>query len=401
MKTQRSRKNLLLQGATGSIGRSTLAVVRKHASQFRIIGLSAHSNSEELLGLAEEFKVQSVALTDESRAEDFRVAARRLGIDRIHSGAEAAAEQAAALDYDLLVNAMVGGAGIEPTLKALQRGISVALANKETLVAAGRIVMRVARENKARVIPIDSEHSAIMQCLMGEQNESVRRIWLTTSGGPFLKRSSNELAKVGVQEALAHPTWKMGPKISIDSATLFNKGLEVIEAACLFDLPVDQIEVVVHRQSVVHSMVEFCDGSIKAQMSTPDMRLPILFALSYPERIQSEIVQTRIPELHALTFEEVPKGNFPCLELAYEALRMGGTAPAALSAADEVAVQAFLNGSIEFSEIVRVLNEVLNLWQYESDEALETVMNADRRARAMATEYVLRLSSKHKAVSCC
>jgi 1-deoxy-D-xylulose-5-phosphate reductoisomerase len=392
MSTDR-RKRILLQGATGSIGKSVLSVVREHAEDFAIVGLAAHSNVKDLLESAAEFRIQSVALADETKADSFYSKARENGIEKIYLDRDAVTRQTAELDYDLLVNAMMGSAGIESTLISLKRGIPVALANKETLVAAGPLVMQTAKEFGASVIPIDSEHSAIFQCLSGEKAESVRKLWLTSSGGPFIHKSKEDLASVTVEQALAHPTWKMGPKITIDSATLFNKGLEVIEAERLFGVAADQIHVVVHRQSIIHSMVEYCDGSIKAQLSTPDMRLPILFALSYPKRIKSDIVQTDICKLANLTFEEVPYEKFPALKLAYRALEKGGTAPAAISAADEIAVQAFLDGKIKYSSITKVLEGILEEWPDEPMDSLHTVQSADLKARKRATEKVSVLSS--------
>ena len=294
----------------------------------------------------------------------------------------------------------MGGAGLEPTMAALNRGISVALANKETLVAAGPLVMQAAADHGASVIPIDSEHSAIFQCLLGESEAEIRRIWLTTSGGPFWGKPQRDLNGVTVEQALAHPTWKMGPKITIDSATLFNKGLEVIEATRLFHVRPDQVGVVAHRQSVVHSMVEFIDGSIKAQLSRPAMQLPILYALSYPARVPSEIVRTDVASMGPLTFEPVPEAAFPCLDLAFAALRKGGTAPAALSAADEVAVHAFLHRQIKFTDIADVIRYVLDLWPEESLRDVATVVAADSRARELAAEAV-RLRERKAGVAVC
>ena len=392
MSTDR-RKRILLQGATGSIGKSVLSVVREHSQDFAIVGLAAHSNVQDLLESAAEFGVQSIALADETKADSFSTKARGNGIGKIYLGSDAVTHQTAELDYDLLVNAMMGSAGIESTMVSLKRGIPVALANKETLVAAGPLVMQTAKEFGASVIPIDSEHSAIFQCLSGEKAESVRKLWLTSSGGPFIHKSIEDLASVTVEQALAHPTWKMGPKITIDSATLFNKGLEVIEAERLFGVTADQIHVVVHRQSIIHSMVEYCDGSIKAQLSTPDMRLPILFALSYPKRIKSDIVLTDVCKLANLTFEEVPYQKFPALSLAYRALKKGGTAPAAISAADEITVQAFLDGKIKYSSITKVLEGILDEWPDEPMDSLQTVLNADKNARKRASEKVSVLAS--------
>ncbi|HEY3294415.1 MAG TPA: 1-deoxy-D-xylulose-5-phosphate reductoisomerase [bacterium] len=401
MGTAHPPKRLLIQGATGSVGRSTLSVVREHPEYFRVVGLAARSNVAELGVLAAEFHVNSIALEDVSKRDDLQAIARQHGIAHVFAGEAAVAAQARDSEYDLLVNALTGSVGLEPTAVSLQRGLPVALANKETLVAAGPIIMKMAADHHAAVLPIDSEHSAIFQCLLGERLDQVRRIWLTTSGGPFWGRKQADLKNVSVQEALAHPTWKMGPKISIDSATLFNKGLEVIEAQRLFGVSPESIGVIAHRQSVVHSMVEFIDGSFKAQLSTPDMRLPILFSLSYPDRLPSHLVPTGPEHLRSLTFEPVEPRDFPCLDLAFDALKKGGTTPAALSAADEVAVDAFLNGRICFADIPEVIRGVVTVWPDEPLTDLTGVRSADTRARARAAEQVTRLSMNMKERPCC
>ncbi|MBI5059084.1 1-deoxy-D-xylulose-5-phosphate reductoisomerase [candidate division KSB1 bacterium] len=393
-------KSLLLQGATGSIGRSTLAVVREKSKRFRIAGIAAGSDLRGLLEIAAEFHVSSVALHDDAQAGELTAAAKQLGIDRVYVGPRALQEQVAAEYYDLLVNAVMGGAGLRTTMSALERGKSVALANKEALVAAGPLLMKTARAHGAAILPVDSEHSALYQCLLGERADSVRRLWLTSSGGPFWGMPWDSLDDVSVERALAHPTWKMGPKITIDSATLFNKGLEVIEAERLFGVDASRIRVLVHRQSVVHSMVEFVDGSFKAQLSVPDMRLPILFALTYPERATSDLVRTEFDRSFSLTFEPLTNELFPCLALAYAALAQGGTAPAALSAADEIAVPAFLRGEISFTAIARVIERVLARWTPRPLVDLETVEDADRMAREMATEEVQRVRSR-ASMKCC
>ena len=394
-------KRLLIQGCTGSIGRSVLSVIGTHRDRFRVTGLAARSSAEALLALAREWSADSIALEDETRADLLRSETARRAGPRLFVGRDALRAQCEDGDYELLVNAVTGSAGLEPTAVALRRGINVALANKETLVAAGPVITRLAAENGARILPIDSEHSAIFQCLMGESRESVRRLWLTTSGGPFWGKSAAELERITVEEALAHPTWEMGPKITVDSATLFNKGLEVIEAQRLFGLPADRIEVVAHRQSVIHSLVEFTDGSLKAQLSVPDMRLPILFALTYPERIESDLVRTDVSRLGALTLEPVSRDEYPCLALCYEALRRGGTAPAALSAADEVAVSAFLKRQIGFNDIARVLNEILRAWPDEPLASLADAREADRRARAMTVKLMTQGRNNSMRDACC
>jgi 1-deoxy-D-xylulose-5-phosphate reductoisomerase len=394
-------KRLLIQGCTGSIGRSVLSVVAAHRDRFCVAGLAARSSAEALFTAAREWSAESIALEDETRADFLRAKSTRGGDPRLFIGSDALRAQCEETDYDLLVNAVTGSAGLEPTAAALRRGIDVALANKETLVAAGPVIMQLARESGARILPIDSEHSAIFQCLMGERLQHVRRLWLTTSGGPFWGKSAADLERITVEEALAHPTWKMGPKITVDSATLFNKGLEVIEAERLFGIPPDCIEVVTHRQSVIHSLVEFTDGSLKAQLSVPDMRLPILFALTYPERIESDLVRTDVSRLGALTLEPVSRDEYPCLALCYEALRRGGTAPAALSAADEVAVGAFLKRQIGFNDIARVLNEILRAWPDEPLASLADAREADRRARAMTVKLMTQGRNNSMRDACC
>lgn len=371
-----------------------LSVVSEHRERFRVEGIAARIGCPEIVTVAAKYRVSSVAITDRQSVEGITDGLKQAGVSTIYAGQGALAEQAGEIDYDLLVNAVSGGAGLEPTAAALNRGRSVALANKETLVAAGQIMNRLAAEHNARILPIDSEHSAIFQCLMGEHPENVRRLWLTTSGGPFWGRSRADVESVSVEDALAHPTWKMGPKITIDSATLFNKGLEVIEAARLFGLPVEQICVVAHRQSIVHSMVEMIDGSIKAQMSVPDMRLPIIFALTYPERVHSTLVQSDVAALGTLSFEPVPVEDFPCLRVCYDALRRGGSVPAAISAADEVAVNAFLNNEIRFGTIAEVLEGVIHKWPDESVEDIASVRRSDLRAREMAERLVQELRGK-------
>jgi 1-deoxy-D-xylulose-5-phosphate reductoisomerase len=385
-------KRLLLQGATGSIGASVLSVVRSHTHAFRITGIAARSNLDCLADAMREFRPDSVALEDMAQTEPLKQLAEKFNVKHVYCGSDALLRQAEECDYDLYVNAVMGGAGLEPTAAALRRGKSTALANKETLVAAGPIMLELAQQSGATLIPIDSEHSALFQCLIGEAKESIRHLWLTTSGGPFWDRRQRDLTHVSVREALGHPTWKMGPKITIDSATLFNKGLEIIEAQRLFDMPPDRIRIAVHRQSVVHSMVEFVDGSFKAQFSTPDMRLPILYALSYPNRITSDLVQTDMANLATLTFEDISENDFPCLKAARDALSQGGTAPAAISAADEVAVHAFLEGRIQFTDIGSVIQNVLDGWPDEPLLDLAVVRAADKRARQLAHQFIGQLT---------
>ncbi|HEY90952.1 MAG TPA: 1-deoxy-D-xylulose-5-phosphate reductoisomerase, partial [Dehalococcoidia bacterium] len=343
------KKRLAILGSTGSIGRQTLQVVRNLSSRFRVVALTAGQNTDLLAGQIDEFR------------PDFVHYQSKQPPDCSHADYEylAPEEIARHTAVDTVVVATSGKAGLMATLSAARAGKDIALSNKESLVMAGSIIMREARENGARILPVDSEHSAIWQCLRGEE-QSVSRLILTASGGPFRSFSAGELEQVTAEQALKHPSWKMGKKVTIDSATLMNKGLEIIEAHWLFDMPYEKIQVVVHPQSIIHSMVEFEDGSIKAQMSPPDMRLPIQYALTYPERI----CNTEIPRLdwsaaRELTLEKPDFDRFPCLEIAIEAGTAGGTSPAVLCAADEVAVELFLAGSIGFSDIARLVRQVL------------------------------------------
>ncbi len=401
MKQGAISKRILLQGSTGSIGKSTLDVVRAHAISFRIVGLAVRASVNELLDQINEFHPESVAINSVQSETAVVSIIRAMRGKPVYIGPDAVVQQAAEAECDIMVNAMSGSAGLEATDAALRRSIPVALANKETLVAAGPLMMKCAADAGTRILPIDSEHSAIFQCLIGEDPDSIRKIWLTTSGGPFRHRRFSELNSVSVAEALHHPTWQMGPKITIDSATLFNKGLEVIEVERLFGVPVEKIGVVIHPQSVVHSLVEFVDGSIKAQLSTPNMKLPILYALSYPERLPSNQVQTMVDELGTLTFEPVRVDEFPCLACAFEALRKGGTAPAAVSAADEVAVPAFLDQEIRFTDIPIILNDVLDAWPKDKLANLVQVRQADQTARMMAGQSINRVKPRTPDKLCC
>jgi 1-deoxy-D-xylulose-5-phosphate reductoisomerase len=386
-------KPIVLLGATGSIGKSTLDIVRALAGKFNIRALSTHRRVSDLVALVREFKPEAVAISDTAAVTEAKSALFGLGVE-VFGGEEGLCQLAGLHGVDRVVNAIVGSAGIRPTFAAIEAGHSVAIANKETLVAAGPLILKLAREKKVDILPIDSEHSAIWQCLRGEDAGSVRTIWLTTSGGPIFDIPFEDLEKVTPEIALAHPTWKMGPKITIDSATLMNKGLEVIEAQRLFAVAPEKIRVVVHRQSVIHSLVEFRDGSFKAQLSRPDMRLPIIYALGYPERLEATLVDTALERVSPLTFENVPDKKFPALKLAYRALNKGGTAPAALSAADEVLVAGFLEGRISFPRISQTLAAILDAWPDEPLDSLERVLEADKRARLLAYEESKRLRTQ-------
>jgi len=372
-------KRVVVLGSTGSIGRNVLDVVRSHPDAFDVVGLAAHRNLDLLRAQCEEHPRARVVVTDEScraavEAEP-SLRARCIGFSEA-----ALSELASGSGADLVVNALVGFVGLAPTLAALTAGIPAAVANKESIVAGGEIMLRAASVSGAAVVPIDSEHVAIAQCLAGSQIEDVDRVILTASGGSLRDRNAADLGQVTVEEVLAHPTWNMGAKITVDSATLMNKGLEIIEAHWLFGLPYSRIEVVIHPQSIVHSVVQFVDGSMLAQMGKPDMRLPILYALSYPDRLKSDFGSSLL-EFPSLTFAPVDEKRYPCFRLAVAAARTGGTAPTVLSAANEVAVAAFLQGRLAFGAIAGVISAALDAIPAHNASSLEDVMEADRATR--------------------
>jgi 1-deoxy-D-xylulose-5-phosphate reductoisomerase len=367
-------KRLVVLGSTGSIGRQTLDVVRAHPSEFAIVGLAAGTNRSLLLEQAREFRPQLLFCQADIESAELPSGCRLVPDVR---------EMVAAPGVDLVLQGMVGNAGLLPTLEALRRGVPVALANKEPIVIAGELLTAEARRSGAAILPVDSEPSAIWQCLHGEDGEQgVRRLLITASGGPFRKRPLKEMADVSPEEALQHPTWKMGTKITVDSATLMNKGFEVIEAHWLFGIPWEQVEVVVHPQSIIHSMVEFTDGSVKAQLGPPDMRLPIQYALFYPQRRPNGNLPRFDPfATKALTFEPLDPQRYPCFTLAVDAGRRGGTCPAVLSAADEVAVHLFLQRRIGFMDIPRLVRQALDEHTPVANPTVEDVLAADAWAR--------------------
>ena len=379
-------KKISILGSTGSVGRSTLSLVDLNPDRFRVVGLAARRNAGLLLEQARNTSPLAVALHDREQAAWLR---QQLPGTPVLEGQEGVARLAAESDADMVVAAITGAAGLVPTLSAILGGRDVALANKEALVMAGELVMRKAREAQVRLLPVDSEHSAIHQCLSGEKKAQIRRILLTASGGPFFRKSLRELGKVTVQEALNHPTWKMGPKITVDSATLMNKGLEVIEAHHLFGLRPGQVEIVIHPQSIVHSMVEFVDGAIMAQLGITDMRLPVGYALSYPDRCNLPVPSLDLFSLPPLEFHPPDPVKFPCLRLAREALQQGQTYPAALNAANEVAVGLFLEGRISFPAIPAIVEGVLDTHGPQEPDSLEVVLEADRMSRREADELAL------------
>jgi len=379
-------KRLAILGSTGSIGRSCLQVVDGLAGEFAVSYLATLDDAEVVAEQALKYRPQAVAIVSGRCPEGIRQQLRQRGIE-VWLGAEATLQVAAEGDYDLLVNAVVGAAGLVPTLAAVERGKPVALANKETLVAGGEIVMGRAAGRQVPIIPIDSEHSAILQCLMGEEPKAIQRLILTASGGPFLDLDPARFREVTVEQALAHPNWRMGPKITIDSATLMNKGLEVIEAHWLFSVPVERVDVVIHPQSVVHSMVEFVDGSVKAQLGVPDMHIPIQMALTYPRRQPSSWPRLDFGRYPRLDFRPPDLQRFPCLQLAYQAAHTGGTLPAVMNAANEVAVAKFLARSITFDRIPQLIERAMAAHQVVAHPEVEDVLASDRWAR----DYVERV----------
>jgi 1-deoxy-D-xylulose-5-phosphate reductoisomerase len=379
-------KRVSLVGSTGSIGTQAIDVVRAEPERYRVVALGAHSSVDQLAAQAAELRPEVVAIADASLAAKLEELVPK-GIT-VTAGPEALA--AIATDADVVVNGVVGFAGLPVTLAALQAGRRLALANKESLIAGGPVVQRARSTPGAEIVPVDSEHCAVHQCLRGNPAERVARIVLTASGGPFRGRTSEQLASVTVDEALAHPTWSMGPKITVDSSTLMNKGLEVIEANELFQVGYDRVEVVVHPQSIVHSMVEYTDGATIAQLSMPDMRLPISYALAYPDRGLAPWGAIDWATLGRLDFEPPDLAAFPCLRLAYEAGRAGGDAPATLNAANEVAVAAFLDGLISWLAIAEVIEATLQGHDGGSLETADDVVDADRRARERARREVER-----------
>ena len=382
-------RRIAILGSTGSIGCSTLSVAESYPDRFQIVALAAGGNLETTFEQAMRWQPLVVSMASESDAATLRARLKkegRGGIEIVH-GPAGAVRVATHSDVDFVVSAIVGVAGLEATYEAVRSGKIVGLANKECLVAAGELITAEARKQSKPLLPIDSEHNAVHQCLRGGRIEEVERIWLTASGGPFLNTPRSQFASITAEQALNHPTWKMGKRITIDSATLMNKGFEVIEACRLFHIGVRKVEVIVHPQSTIHSMVEFVDGSILAQFSVTDMRLPILYALTYPDRIQSDM-RFPVGDLRHLDFSPPDMSKFPCLRLAYEAAEAGGAKTVALNAADEVAVAAFLEGRIRFDHIPRVIEEVLSATESGHLESIQQVLQADGVARRCALEQV-------------
>lgn len=381
-------KTLALLGSTGSIGTSTLKIVSKFPKLFKIKTLTAKTNIELLADQIVKFLPEQVAVFDAASAQSLRSLLPPSHPVRIMHGADAYCESATWDGVEMVVSAMVGAAGLKPTLAAISAGRDLAIANKETLVMAGALVTEAVAQKGIQLLPIDSEHSAIFQCLQGQRPQDLEKLMLTASGGPFLDTPADLFEKITPEKALKHPNWEMGAKITIDSATLMNKGLEVIEAKWLFDVSIGQIEVFVHPQSIIHSMVAYCDGSILAQMGIPDMQEAIAYALSYPERIALKQPLPDLVGLGALTFQHPDLKRFPCLQLAFDACREGGTMPAVMNAANEVAVEAFLSMQIPFTAIAKVIDATMNVHNLIQTPDLETILASDKWARKKAQSFV-------------
>jgi len=371
--------NVFILGSTGSIGVNTLNVIRNFPDRFNVSALTVNSNIQLLLEQINEFKPELVVVKEKNAAEKLKP---QLPANcKLLVGVDGLINAASELEYDIFVGAMVGYAGLAPTIEAIKRGKRIALANKETLVVAGEVVNNYCKEYGAEIIPVDSEHSAIFQCLVGENIDEVEKLIITASGGPFLNKDKSFFENATVNEALNHPNWKMGNKVTIDSATMMNKGLEVIEAHWLFGLSTEIIDVVIHPQSIIHSMVQFRDGSIKAQLGLPDMKLPIQYALTYPERLQNDFERTNIPEIGTLNFYEPDFEKFECLKLAFDVLEAGGTAPCVLNAANEIAVEKFLNREIRFSRIPVLIEKALEKIGNHQLLNLDTIFECDTETR--------------------
>jgi len=380
------RKKIIVLGSTGSIGQNTIEILDQFRDEFELVGISAYSNSKILKDQLLLFDLSAVCVGSRKMYNDIENVIHN-GC-RVYTGSDGILEMIREFDADIVVNSIVGAAGLMPTLMAIETGKNVALANKESLVVAGELVVSKLRKYDVTIFPVDSEHSAIWQCLAGENTGNIKRIILTASGGPFLHRDINSFDSITVREALNHPNWKMGNKITIDCATLMNKGFEVIETRWLFDISVEKISVIIHPQSIIHSMVEFIDGSIKAQLGIPDMKLPIQYALTHPDRKPGFITNDSIFTANEFTFEMPDYTRFPCLKMAFQAIDAGSTAPAVLNAANEVAVDAFFQERINFTDISRVIDAALQEHESVNDPSLEDYLEADKRARKQTEKRI-------------
>lgn len=381
------KKRIAILGSTGSIGTQSLEVIKKHSDIFELEVITAQNNSKLLIKQAIEHQPNVVVISNESLYGEVRDALEQYDI-KVYAGEEALAQVVEMETIDQVIMALVGYAGLKPTINAIKSGKNIALANKETLVVGGEIIQKLLSEHKTRIIPVDSEHSAIFQCLVGEFDNPIEKIYLTASGGPFRGWDYKALKKVTTAQALKHPNWEMGCKITIDSASMMNKGLEVIEAKWLFDLDVNQIDVIVHPQSIVHSMVQFVDGSMKAQMGLPDMKLPIQYALTYPERIQSDFPRFNFINYPELTFEAPDLKNFRNLALAFEAIKLGGNVPCVLNAANEVLVSSFLKERVGFLEMPEIIEKCMNKISFIKHPTYENLVDTDKESRKLALELI-------------
>jgi len=386
-------KRIAILGSTGSIGTQTLEIISKHPDRFTAEVLTANNNVDLLIKQAKEFMPDTVILVNDKHYLKLKSALQDLPV-KVYAGTDAVEQIVSSSNIDIVLTAMVGYSGLKPTIEAIKSGKTIALANKETLVVAGELISKLISESNSKIIPVDSEHSAILQCLVGESVNNIEKITLTASGGPFRDLSASELKLVSPESALDHPNWNMGNKITIDSASMMNKGLEVIEAKWLFDLKPNQIEVIIHPQSIIHSFVHFIDGSVKAQLGLPDMRLPIAYALEYPHRINTDFPRFDPGDYNSLTFEKVDLKKFRNLAIAFEALDAGGTAPCVMNAANEIAVESFLNHKIGFTDMTSVIEEVIQKVGFLSSPDLDILEEMDRRARREAMEIVKKLVKK-------
>lgn len=384
------KRRVAILGSTGSIGTQALDVISRHPSMLEVEVLVARSNSKLLIEQAIQYRVNSVVIADESKYSEVKQALDSHDI-KVFTGEDSVCHLVSGSNIDIVLTAMVGFSGLAPTISAIKAGKAIALANKETLVAAGRLVMELATKHNAPIIPVDSEHSAIFQCLQGER-ATIEKLLLTASGGPFLSKTKEEMDNATVKEALNHPRWSMGPKVTIDSATMMNKGLEMIEAHWLFGIDPNKVEIVIHPQSIIHSMAQFSDGSVTAQLSVPDMRLPIQYALTYPYRVELNTQRIDFAALGRLDFFAPDFEKFQCLRLAYNSVARGGNIPCAMNAANEVAVDSFLRGEISLGLIPRVIEEATEMCSYAANPVIEDIIETDKQSR----EYAKQILIKHK-----
>ena len=384
------KRRVAILGSTGSIGTQAIEVCIRHSDKLQVELLTANTSSGLLIEQAEKLRPNAVVIVDESKYNEVNEALAPLDI-KVFSGIDSICSLVAGENIDMVLTAMVGFSGLKPAIAAIKAGKAIALANKETLVAAGSIIMSLAKENGAPIIPVDSEHSAIFQCLQGER-ATVEKVILTASGGPFFRKSEEELRSVTIDQALDHPNWKMGSKVTVDSASMMNKGLEMIEAKWLFGIDPSRIDIVVHPQSIIHSMAQFSDGSVTAQLSTPDMRLPIQYALTYPYRVDLDTKRLDFPLLGTFEFYQPDQQKFPCIRIAYQAIEKGGNIPCAMNAANEIAVEAFLSKEIPFTAIPLIIEEVINGTKFVVQPSLEDIYNTNDTAREMALSVKAKYS---------